>query len=113
MWSTERRDRRMQAKQQAENKMREAGQWWEATDLAIERCRQTEHILYLIETAIDACARAGVLDPCLYHRYTKASDATHDWLLVHRDNMEMASTCAVSCEIAARIYYEEYEERHG
>ena len=103
----------MQARKQANSKMQEADQWWEAFDISDAKYRCTMHILLVLEMESDRMVGRGLVDDQYWISLQKQIDACQDWLSVHHDNMQTTATCARSAEIAARIYYEEYEERNG
>jgi len=96
----------MRSKQLAETKMSEAGQWWEAFEIAVGEYRRYAIILVSIEEAsrrLDGMGHSSLL--------ASQIDWAHDMMLTRRENIQTCATCAASASIAARIYYEEYEER--
>lgn len=102
------------ARNQAQQKYREASRWWEAFELAVHRYRCWA-LLYVARKQMLASLMHVKNhpngSPSISRRHLQDQiDAAHDHMLIQVDNMWSASKCATSCELAGRIYYEEYEE---
>lgn len=97
--------------ERAIEKLQEADLWWLGFDRAINTCRS--QMIYLI--AMKAQLRAAIsrgASPSVLGRIREAANFGHDMMLSSWDDVRNLARSAVSCEMAARIYYEEEEEQH-
>lgn len=93
----------------AQNKMREAGLWWDNFDLGIRDYRIT-YVRYRMFLHMRQRAQESRWpQPQLLAYLRKREEECHDWLLHIRDNIETSAKCAIACELAARIYWEDME----
>ena len=101
----------MRAKKLAEEKMCDSFEWWAAFDLAVDDYRRYA-LLYVVlnNWHLDMIGRDGV-HPRTMSLVRDQIGWAHDMMLLSRERMDTCSNCASSSEIAARIYYEEHEER--
>lgn len=98
---------RNEALQMAQQKMSESRQWWAAWDLAIHRYRCWA--LYFAAYS-DELDEVSTFDP-LWKPLNQGAYAAHDHMLVCVQDIWSCARSAVACEMAARIFYEEHEER--
>ncbi len=104
----------MFAKRLAESKMGEAASWWDARDAAVTGFRRCQLRLLSTEAITDRWEAGGLINKAMWSEINRQLEWSHDMMKIHAENIDTCETCARSAEIAARIYYEEYEEReHG
>ena len=111
MGSTNRLDRRMRAKELADEKMREGWAWAQSFERALSHWRRYQLIHAALETAYEKLVASSSTGGPMWRLVMSQLDWAHDMMWVARENMDTCANCSVSAEIAARIYYEEYEER--
>lgn len=93
----------------AKLKMREAGLWWDNFDQCIKDYRATIVRHRMFKKLLETERAQRFPNPAAIDYLRKQEEACHDWMLHIRDNIETSVKCAVACEIAARIYWEEIE----
>ncbi len=92
----------------ANQKYRESSQWWLAFDFAVYRYRCWALLWVSRRRLRRRLGRRPGLEQ-LDHLINEA----HDRLLIESENIRMTERCAMSAEMAGRIYYEEYEGREA
>jgi hypothetical protein len=101
--------------QMGQQKYREASQWWATFELAIHRYRCWT-VLWRLRCSVWArlAARGFGKSPPQAVELAHLSmliDEAHDHMLIESDSITMASRAAVACEMAGRIFDEEYDGR--
>jgi len=105
------RKERIVARERAEQKMREAGKWWAALDNAIHRYRCWAVLYVARKFARERYLEQRIFSGRVAEDLRRATEAAHDMMLIECANIQACVDCAQACELGARIYYEEFEER--
>jgi len=99
--------------QMGQQKFREAHQWWLIVEVAAHRYRA-----WAVRWSLRKCLRARLASrgfgktPLQVEQLAaidRMIDEAHDMLLIEAENITTASRAAVACEMAGKIYQEEYE----
>jgi hypothetical protein len=102
------RDRKLDAREMALKKFREASLWWESFDRSVNEWR-ARAVYYLAMKRVLDCALARKSP--LARSYREEFDRAHDMLLATKENVISMARTASACEMGGRIYQEEFEER--
>lgn len=91
----------------AQRRYLEASQWWAVVDGSIHRYRCWV-MLFLARKAVRRRQgrNAG-------RRIKELIDQAHDFLVMESDNINVGARCAISAEIAGKIYDEELDGRES
>ena len=90
-------------------KLREASVWWSTHEKALDEWRWWNVYMVAHRYAMHEAKRLG--SHGLAKHLQACVDLAHDMRLSAQENVMMSADCARACEIGARIYMEEYEER--
>lgn len=109
------RSKRAMAKDHAAEKMHEASYWWAARDAAERRARiwgvLYELRRYHYEDMLQEYDRGSGVTATDCDEMAKSVDAAAVKQAIEHKNMDTCAEAALGCEIAARIHWEEYEQR--